>query len=150
MTVLNEDIALLTTQLAKEFIGVPEKKFLPAGTKICKRVDSNSKFNPWSAWWVLKSDWDEQLKRSTAIAIAPAEMVRARQAVREDWQENLEQVVFGQLLQPVFGWLGRAKWQPNHSVDPVVTLIGGGQQVCIPNLTPLHIRVLHALPDALQ
>lgn len=147
MTVLNNGIEFLTAQLAKEFIGSPEKKFLDAGTKICKRVASNSGFNPWSEWWVLKSDWDEQLKRCAAIAVTPAQMVRAKQAVREDWQANLEQVVFGQLLKPVYGWLGRAKWQPNCSIDPVVTLIGGGQQICIPNLTPLHIRVLHALPD---
>jgi hypothetical protein len=140
MAVLNEDLVSLPAQWAKEFIGVPERRLLLPGTQLRKRVTTNEGYNRLSEWWILKTDWDIQEQ--------PAAFGRARQAVRMDWQATLGQVVVGNLLQPVYGWRGRARWQPLHSSDPRVVLIGGGRQVCIPNLTIRHICVLHPVPGA--
>jgi hypothetical protein len=144
MTVLNEELSLLPQQWAKEFIGSPQKKLILQGTRLCKRVSNSTSYNRLSPWWMLKSDWDLQNQRSAGMGVSPADLARARQAVRNDWQGNLDQVVHGQLMQSVFGWVGQTRWQPLDSSDPKVVLIGGGQQVCIPNLTDTHIRVVHA------
>lgn len=145
MQTLNESINVLPAHLAKAFLGVPEKKLLPAGTKLCKQVTAQANFNRLSEWWILRSDWDLQTKRAVAIAANSAQMVRAQQAVRNDWQPDLEQILHAQLLQPVYAWAGRARWQPLNSNDPKVMLIGGGMQICIPNLTTVHMRVLHSV-----
>lgn len=145
---LNEALCELPAGLAKEFLGKPEKQLFPGGTKLLKRVTSHVEYNRLSVWWMLKSDWDRQKQRATAAGVKPADLVRSQQAVRNDWQSNLEQVVYGQLMQPVYGWVGKARWQPLNSCDPKVVLIGGGQQICIPNLTSLHLRVLHSVPGA--
>lgn len=148
MAVLNEELSLLPSQWAKEFIGSPERQLIAEGTKLCKRVTSSVDFNPYSQWWILKSDWDLQELRAASIGVSQPDMTRARQAVRPDWQKNLDQVVFGQILKPVYGWIGQARWQPIDPNDPRVVYIGGGRQVCIPNLSSNWIRVLHSVPQS--
>lgn len=148
MDKLNEALSQLPAQLAKEFLNSPQKQLFPEGTKLQKRVTSQVEYNRLSEWWILKTDGDLQEERAALMGINLADMVRARQAVRNDWQADLEQIVYGQLIKPVYGWVGRAKWQPLNSYEPKVVLIGGGQQICIPNLTNLHLRLLHSLPGA--
>jgi hypothetical protein len=145
MTALNENLQTLPAKWAKEFIGVPERQLLPAGTKLCKRVTAQKEFNRFSEWWILKKDWDIQTQRGAAISVSPEQVTRAHQAVSNDWQENLQQMVHAQLMQPVYAWIGRARWQPLNSTDTKVILIGGGMQICIPNLTSSHLRVLHSV-----
>lgn len=145
MKPLNETLNVLPAHLAKEFLGIPTKQLLPVGAKLCKRVTAQANFNRLSEWWVLQSEWELQTQRAAAIAVTPAQMTRAQQAVRTDWQPNLEKTLHAQLMQPVFAWAGRARWQPLNSRDPKIILIGGGAQVCIPNLTAVHVRVLHSV-----
>lgn len=146
MAVLNESLEIDDLQQAKEFVGNIEKRLLDVNTMLCKRVTAGKGYNRNSPWWMLKSDWDAQQGRAISAGIHPGLLARAQQAVRDDWQDNLDQPVYGQLMLPVYGFVGKTRWQPLRTGDRKVVYIGGGMQVCIPNLTQRHIRVMHPVP----
>jgi hypothetical protein len=75
----------------------------------------------------------------------PQEFARARNAVTEQWNP-MSSILKAELLKPVWGFVGltgpqRSYKDPKHPTELAnVTWIGGDYQLCIPNLTPAHIR----------
>jgi len=70
-----------------------------------------------------------------------ADLIRARLAVAEEWNPGMDVLWIAQLATAVPAWEGRACAQPQRLADRTVLLIGGGSQVCVPDLTWQHIAV---------
>jgi hypothetical protein len=75
----------------------------------------------------------------------PQEFARARNAVTDQWNP-MSSILKAELLKPVWGFVGVIRSQrvyldkKNETELANVSWIGGDYQLCIPNLTPAHIR----------
>ncbi len=75
----------------------------------------------------------------------PQEFARARNAVTEQWN-GMSSILHAELVRPVWGFVGLSGGQRAYndrkqpSVRDNVFFIGGDYQLCIPNLTPAHIK----------
>jgi hypothetical protein len=150
MAILNEDVEFLdlTPEQQGSFRGGAahvRKQLLPPGTQLRKRVSDGGGFNRESAYWTLEEDWKLHIEQRRAPGVTKDAAAKARLAVSDDFQPNLNRQLYARLLQAVWAFRGPAKWQPLQQSDPKAVLIGGAPQVVIPNLTSKQIVVLHAV-----
>lgn len=143
-------------RLAEAFTGgrARERKLVPAGTVLWKCTNFslvNPATSSISEWWCSGDDLDPTLNRCQNLKVSLRRYARARLAVIWEWGNSMDNLLRARLLQPVYAFVGPAKWQDTHfSMDREDTqlpanrlaLIGGDTQYCIPNLTPAHIAEL--------
>jgi hypothetical protein len=79
------------------------------------------------------------------LGIHEREYARVRSAVTKQWN-TLRKPLFIELIEPVWGWIGKTRGQLEDKDEPKVFLIGGNYQVWLPGLTVNHVKQISALP----
>ncbi len=139
--------------LAQAFVGgvARQQRLLPAGTILWKCTQFPLPNNPTeliTEWWCSSEHLDATLQRCKNLRVSLRRYARARLAVIWEWSNSMDNLLRARLLQPVYGFVGPAKWQNTQfSIDEQytklpanrLTLIGGDTQYCIPNLTSAHV-----------
>ena len=83
----------------------------------------------------------------SASAMAAASLptaARAKMAVPEEIQPDMNWQVHAVLLRPVYGFRGPTDGQPVQNRHPKLAPIGGAPQVVIPNLSERELLVLES------
>jgi hypothetical protein len=87
-----------------------------------------------SPWWMRQAAFDECRARARALTAPTADYVRARLAIAPRWNPGMDTVYVVVLGGKVDAWEGRARHQP-AARGSNVSLLGGGSQVAVPDLT---------------
>lgn len=166
MAVLNENISLCefnTTftyneRQPKDFFrgqAAASREQLPAATVLWKCADFGiSPAHRISEWWVVQTHLNEVLRRCGDLGVSLQRYCRARYAVIWEWRSAASYLIEARLLKPVCAFSGQtAPVDTRFSVlgqdtgIKNIALIGGDPQLCIPNLTTLHIAQITQTPS---
>ncbi len=169
MAVLNESISLhefnttftYNKRQPKDFFrghAAASRDQLSAGTVLWKCADFGiSPSHKISEWWIVRDHLTEVLRRCGGLGVSLQRYCRARYAVIWEWRSAASYLIEARLLQPVYGFSGQtAPVDTRFSVRGQdtglknITLIGGDPQLCIPNLTTLHIAQISCTPSDSQ
>jgi hypothetical protein len=116
---------------------------------ISPRVNPRTKQAAITEWWAAGEALLSTVKdRCRKLGVSIDIYARARLAVDKDWGNIMDHLLTARLTQNVYGFSGQAKYQPLHGKirDNNVFLIGGDEQLCIPNLTSQHIAQVGSTP----
>jgi hypothetical protein len=87
--------------------------------------------------------------RARRLGRTHREFARSRAAISDDFRNTMTELLLVQLTTDVWGFAGQASGQPEFARERTdlqnVFLIGGAQQLWIPNLTALNVQVIPAL-----
>ena len=81
--------------------------------------------------------------RARRLGRPASELIRAQLAVTVEWSPGLDMLWVVQLASDVAAWEGRARSQRLTLTDPKTSLVGGGMQLCVPDLTWRQIAADH-------
>lgn len=125
------------------FLGEPALVRLPAGERLYKMVslpvDRGRVLA--SPWWIRQRDFRELQLRAEALGRPVTDLIRVRLAIAREWNPGLDVLWIVELASPVEAWEGKACGQPETLADRGVLFIGGGRQVCVPDLTWRQIAI---------
>ena len=88
-----------------------------------------------SPWWIRRQAFDDLQMRASRLKKPVADLVRSRLAIATEWNPGMDTMYVVVLARPVQAWEGTARAQRLSVRDPHVLFTGGGQQVCVPDLT---------------
>jgi len=88
-------------------------------------------------------------ERARRLGRTHREFARSRAAISDEFRNTMAELLLVQLTTEVWGFAGQASGQPEFARERTdrqnVFLIGGAHQLWIPNLTPIHIKVVPVL-----
>jgi len=145
MSILNEDLEFADAPaVVKDAFmrGVAEKKPFSRST-VLYRLVTNLQNTGIGEWWQASSALSEYRFRAMQASAPLADYSRARLAVSVDWNARMDSLCKVMLLEDVVGFEGRSRHQPLSRQLTNVLLIGGGNQIWIPNLTTRHTRIVY-------
>ncbi|MGB0931798.1 MAG: hypothetical protein ACPGVB_13535, partial [Chitinophagales bacterium] len=58
----------------------------------------------------------------------------SRLAVKTEWNPQMDHICIGELIHPAYAWQGRCRYQPLSDASSNVLLMGGLNQIYLPNL----------------
>lgn len=156
----------LSSDLRRSFLGTPDRVEFPSGTMVYRYTDGGLVGSKGiiSPWWSLRNgrNPDEgisaHLERASRVERAPegapgSDLARSRVAISKRWEQAdgsvgtnaMTRVLHARLTGAVVGWRGRAapqKYDQLAGNQQNVVWMGGGWQVCLPNLTRAWIVVI--------
>ena len=159
---LNEDLVFSSApaDVRSAFVGTPDKVSLKFRTKLYKWTDYDlvgprGSITPWWSYveqtrlpsGLVAEGFRASETMAQRLGVTHRQYQKARSAVSEKFNNNLQNLLMIELLADVWGFAGRTNGQPEFK-DPAlanVFLIGGKGQLWIPNLTVPHVRQTLAL-----
>ncbi len=88
-----------------------------------------------SPWWIRQQAFDDLQMRASRLGKPMADLVRSQMAIATEWNPGMDTMYVVVLATSVQAWEGSARSQRLSTPDPQVRFTGGGQQVCVPDLT---------------
>jgi hypothetical protein len=131
----------LPGHLQAAFIGTPVYVELPKGERLYKIVSlpvARERVLR-SPWWIRQRTLDVLRLRALHLQRPLAEVVRSHLAIAVEWNPGMDTLWIVVLAARVPAWEGRARTQPVSTASREVVFLGGGQQVCVPDLKPGQI-----------
>ncbi len=157
----------LTFEQATATLPEVRKAFLGGKAETKERIAAGTKLYKWTqhqlvgpkgitSWWSFLEDRILANGRKTAglaklqeraqhLGASDSRFHRTQFAVTRQWNQMTRPLV-AELVKPVWGFAGRTSGQVEDKEVAGVYLIGGGDQVWIPNLTIKYARQVAALP----
>ena len=131
----------LPDHLQGAFIGTPVYVELPRGERLYKFVSLPVVRERVlrSPWWIRQQTFDLLRLRAQRLQRPLAEVVRSHMAIAMEWNPGMETMWIVVLAARVSAWEGRARTQRVSTASNQVAFLGGGHQVCVPDLTQGHI-----------
>jgi hypothetical protein len=113
---------------SESFQGIPEKKLLPAGTRLYRLVNLPTGSYFGAVWWMPESVFTELLEDANRSSHGSGRLLRNYVAEYMALPSGSTQlcVVQIELTEPVYAWVGRSA--------PLFNRPGGMEQVYLPNL----------------
>jgi hypothetical protein len=157
--ILNEDFLFSSAPLdhRRAFLGVPERMRLNAGVSLYRwgysLIRRDGTISPWWSFVIRKrlpsglivEGLRDSEIRARRLGVTHRTYDRARVALSEKFNNNMENILTIRLTRDVFGFAGTASGQPQfddrkHPELRNVFFIGGKGQVYIPNLTRIQLQ----------
>lgn len=146
MKPLNQDFAFdqLPAKERSEFLAAffetPKPKLFLAGTKFFRFVTPQKGETPKlkgngildAAWWFDKDTHTHVSKLAHKAKTSLAHAARSSLAITQRFNSEMEYLCAIRLTAPVYGWVGRARWQ--EDVELQLCYPGGSPQVYFPSL----------------
>ena len=125
-----------------QFEGTPRYKRLERGERLYKFVSIpiNRTWIMASPWWIPESAFDRLRGRMRAERRALNEIARDRYAIARRWNPGMDGLFVITIGSSVDAWRGAAKPQTQLGAG----LVGGDDQVCVPNLTWRDVAIERA------
>ncbi|MBS1948744.1 MAG: hypothetical protein JST47_13355 [Bacteroidetes bacterium] len=141
---LNEDFDIPNSERAN-FIGDVKKEMINANSFLFRFITTQKNNNDGNEllgnWWIKDNELMKLFQTAPNSEIFKAN-VRSRFAVKEHWNLSFEYLITIQLIQSVWGWVGKTKFQAASVQDDQLIYrdtnliyIGQGMQCFIPNLS---------------
>jgi hypothetical protein len=160
--ILNEslDFDRADHEVRRAFLRQPERVLLTPPTRLY-RWTNRPLVGPHgiSAWWsfvesrrlpsgAVVDGFRISEERAHRLGRTHREFARSRAAISDEFRNTMTDLLLVQLTTKVWGFAGQASGQPEFSRERAdlqnVFLIGGAQQLWIPNLTALDVQVIPA------
>ena len=118
------------------FLGHPAPVDLPRGEHLYKIVSVPVIRDRVleSPWWIRERTFDDLRERAKRLQRPLKELVRAQLAITSEWNPGMDILWIVVLGAPVKAWEGRARSQRVVGGDASAAFIGGGRQVCVPQI----------------
>jgi len=130
-------------RLRAAFLGEPTSVDLRAGERLYKFVSV-----PFvrerilqSPWWIRQQTFELLQARARALGRPLEDLIRAHLAIMREWNPGIDAMWVVVLASSVPAWVGRARSQPVSLNGGNAAFMGGGDQVCVPDL---DWRQIHA------
>lgn len=136
-----------TTDERAAFEGLPSRIALPAGTKLYRFLTPASNHVLPAKWWYPGDTFTALLRLASAAHCSLAEAARSRLAVTVAWNRDMSHLCVVLTKVPIEAWRGAAKYQPASKANREVLLLGGFQQLFIPDLTLSASGLTSAVAD---
>lgn len=131
--------AVLTSEALRCFTRSPRQILLLPGERLFRfttmpgpAFKGNEVFA--SPWWIPHATYRQIAQTAQRTGRTSSEVARARLAVAEAWNPNMDWLTILELRKPVHAWVGPTKPQPLFDGDRGVILLGNYDQAYVPDL----------------
>ncbi len=130
--IYNHEYQLNESELST-FRGIPQRMIWPQGVSLYRLMTpgQNRRYSP---FWFSKSTFNQILAQMEDRGLSFEDVARPRLAVKKEWNTTMSQLCMLSLLEPVYVWKGPTKYQPHSDGYSNVLLMGGLEQILVPNL----------------
>jgi hypothetical protein len=122
----------------RAFVRPPERRRFESGTRLYRFLTrhmerSSGMFS--SPWWTSTETYGEIARAAHVLKTSITDVARVRLAVTRDFNPGMNEVCRIQLTKAAYAWVGLARYQGRNLGDSDVLLMGGLEQVYLPNLS---------------
>jgi hypothetical protein len=140
-------MANLNPDVLAAFRGSPREVTLGKGTRLYRFVTERVNNVVESPWWSDAITFNEIVRLATRTDKRLGDAARARLAVTTEWNPEMSSMCIVALTREAQAWKGVTRHQSLSQQDRSVLLIGGIEQLYVPNLKNSDVALLFYGPS---